>query len=545
MSRVGVLALKIGGALAILAVAAAFVRAKMAPSGDGGAATPPPLPAPVATGPDPALLRRIDLATDIEAPFLFAGALERETREPARADLLRLRAERAEAMRARVERKVAALLVSFRYSGAAEILERFREAWVDTEGAAMLDRMLVSMREEQSAQIRERCKDARALFEAHEFLKARESLQTNRDYEPRFLEELETYAIALEREMHGTIPVTPGPLQPGAAASAKAVAAPSPPPPLPGYPDPDVKRLAEARALLAVARAMVSSGRYQQAAKSLSDLLGFYGDLRSVARRRPAIAALETLARHETKGVVGLFRATNVKRSGSKITLHYTFASPEEHLDWEELATIPHEDPGEFRPTREGVQGSGVTSYLLRAWFLNDVTIQCEAVPNALKTHGLVFCQQGLETRQLMWILTNHWFVEGENYVKPRPGHSILMFGKGVNNDVPLDSPEVGFIFRGASITRPEPEMGKPYKLSFRLDKDTMSGTVVVRGDKGGRSGSCLGDDGVGIERVRPGLTVVENTVTFHEVTVEGRLHPTFEERRVAELLNLVTALDD
>jgi hypothetical protein len=61
----------------------------------------------VATGPDPALLRRIDLATDIEAPFLFAGALERETREPARADLLRLRAERAEAMRARVERKVA------------------------------------------------------------------------------------------------------------------------------------------------------------------------------------------------------------------------------------------------------------------------------------------------------------------------------------------------------------------------------------------------------------------------------------------------------
>ena len=101
--------------------------------------------------------------------------------------------------------------------------------------------------------------------------------------------------------------------------------------------------------------------------------------------------------------------------------------------------------------------------------------------------------------------------------MKERPGHSILMFGKGVNNDVPVDSPEIGFIFRGATLTSPNPTSGEAFRISFSLRKDTMKGTIKCRDGEGSRSGSALGDDGRGIARVRPGLIVIQNTVVFRD----------------------------
>jgi hypothetical protein len=156
-----------------------------------------------------------------------------------------------------------------------------------------------------------------------------------------------------------------------------------------------------------------------------------------------------------------------------------------------------------------------------------------------------MFAQDQLETRFLLWMVANTFFVEGENYVKPRPGHSILMFGKGVNNDVPVDSPEMGFIFRGDSITKPELVAGEEAILGFAARDDQMSGELLFKGDRGGRSGSTLGDDGKGIERLRPGLVVFDSTVVFRDVLVEGKLHREFERSRVAALLDAATALDE
>jgi hypothetical protein len=183
-------------------------------------------------------------------------------------------------------------------------------------------------------------------------------------------------------------------------------------------------------------------------------------------------------------------------------------------------------------------------SCLHRGVFENDVEIRCEVAPNKAQTHGLMFAQSELETRQLMWVVTNHWLVEGENYVLERPGHSILMFGKGVNNDVPVDSPEIGFIFRGATLTSPNPVTGEAFRISFSLRGDTMKGTIECRDGKGSRAGSALGDDGRGIERVRPGLIVIQNTVVFRDIVIQGRLHPSFEKRRIAQLLDLAAGLD-
>jgi hypothetical protein len=143
-----------------------------------------------------------------------------------------------------------------------------------------------------------------------------------------------------------------------------------------------------------------------------------------------------------------------------------------------------------------------------------------------------------------MWIVTNHWFVEGENYKKARPGHSILMFGKGVNADVPVDSPDIGFIFRGASIMKPWPTEGSEIGLSFEFKGNQMAGEVTCKRDTGGRRGSTVGDDGRSIERTRPGLIVIENSVTFREIVIEGRLHPSFENKRVSELLEIASGLD-
>jgi hypothetical protein len=119
------------------------------------------------------------------------------------------------------------------------------------------------------------------------------------------------------------------------------------------------------------------------------------------------------------------------------------------------------------------------------------------------------------------------------------------MFGKGVNNDVPVDSPETGFIFRGDSTTSPQLAAGEEAILGFAARENQMSGEVLFKGDRGGRSGSTLGDDGKGIGRLRPGLVVLDNTVVFRDVLIEGRLHPEFERTRVNALLDAVAALDE
>ncbi|MFI5403516.1 MAG: hypothetical protein ACHQ1G_11310, partial [Planctomycetota bacterium] len=296
--------------------------------------------------------------------------------------------------------------------------------------------------------------------------------------------------------------------------------------------------------LLAAARLAFDQRRYPPAAKSLADLMGFYGDLRFVIRRKEAIAALGMLARHGPSGVSGLFHAAETKRTGARLKLRYTFEKEEELLDWEEVQPVPHRTGGSFARVADGVRGEGVMSFLLRAFFENDVTVRCIARSRAPRSHGLVFCQDELESRFLLWMVANTFFVEGENYVKERPGHSILMFGKGVNNDVPVDSPELGFIFRGPSITVPEVVAGEEAILGFAAQGDQMSGEILFKGDRGARSGSTLGDDGKGILRLRPGLVVFDSVVVFRDVLVEGKLHPDFERARTSALLDAVASLD-
>jgi len=279
--------------------------------------------------------------------------------------------------------------------------------------------------------------------------------------------------------------------------------------------------------------------------EALDKLIGYFGDLAYVERRRDAVDAMTALAGHKARGVAGLFHATKATRRGRKVKLIYRFEGVDEYGDWEALQTIPHKQSGAFAAVRNGVRGTGGSAcYVHYGVFENDVTIRCVAKPQRLQTFGLVICQDGLETRQLMWIVTNHWFVEGENYKKARPGHSILMFGKGVNADVPVDSPDIGFIFRGGSIMKPWPREGAEIELSFALKSDQMAGEITYKGDSGGRRGSAVGDDGRGMERTRPGLIVIENSVTFREIVIEGRLHPSFESKRVGELLEIAAGLD-
>jgi len=437
--------------------------------------------------------------------------------------------------RAERRREVGALLNAFRYRDAVALVIRH----------GFPDGLLGDIREEQRQQVEARKREATALYEADRHVAALESLRTDMQLEQAYRTELEKFSIELERRIRTGGYTTPPPARPAKPEPATSLRAePGPPPALPGLPHPDVKRLAEARDLLAKARQLFGARKYRPAARALGDLVGFYGDLRFVKGKRDAVVAMNALARHGAEGVGGLFHASSVKRRGKKVTLRYTFEGAEEFFDWEVLPTIPAGEDGEFLPARSGLRGLGAMACLLRASFQNDVEIRCTARPEALKTFGLVFCQDRLETRQLMWIVSNHWFVEGENYRKERPGHSILMFGKGVNNDVPVDSPEVGFIFRGATITKPELAAGGTCKLAFSLRGDTMAGRVVYRGRDGERSGKAVGDDGRGIERVRPGLIVLQNRVLFTDIVVEGRLHTDFEKRRVSELLDVAANLD-
>ena len=226
------------------------------------------------------------------------------------------------------------------------------------------------------------------------------------------------------------------------------------------------------------------------------------------------------------------------------MTLKYEFKSNGEFSDWIEERTLPYQTAGQFEPAREGVRGTGGMTYMLRGFFENDVKMSCRAKISKPKSHGLAFCQDDNELRQLVLLVTNHRIVEGENYVKARPGHSVLMFGKGTNNDVPIDSPDIGFIFKGASKTNPAPPRNATLTLTFAVKGDAMVGTVNYKGDACTLTYHTKGDDGRSIAKLRPAIFVIEAGVVFSEIVIKGTLHKDFEKRRVAELLDLIATLE-
>jgi len=537
--------------VALLAIAGAvlLIRTYAWPGGQGSGRAGPAPPAAEAPGLAPEVVKRLEAASDVAAPDLFREVARDQTSAQARKEVAGLFRKRAERAFAGLRQEIEDELASFRYAPAIRLAERFRRAWAGTEAARQAAALLLELRGEQADQVTARKEEALALLEESRYEAARESLRTEWELEEAYKRELLAFAETLERRIRVhqheatrkpvTVEITPT----GRPATVKS--APSSPPALPGYPHADVKRLADAKTLLRTARKLFQASRYQPAVETLDSLVGYYGDLAYVDRRRDAVGAMTALAGHKAKGVAGLFHATEASRRGRKVRLVYRFEGVDEYGDWEALQTIPHKRAGEFATVRNGVRGTGGSaSYLHYGVFENDVSIKCIAKPQRLQTFGLILCEDGRETRQLMWILTNHWFVEGENYKKVRPGHSILMFGKGVNADVPVDSPDIGFIFRGASIMKPWPAEGAEIEISFELRANQMAGEIGYKRDRGGRRGSTLGDDGRGMERTRPGLIVIENSVTFREIVIEGRLHPSFESKRVNELLEIAAGLD-
>jgi len=505
-----------------------------------GPAEKPPQPESAPEAEVPAALRAsLTAAGALEAGARFREALAAHAAEAHLPALRRLHAERAQEVATRLPELVEPLLEQYRYRSAADLVGRYQREWRGTEVEAAAGRLLESMLQEQQAEVDARIEEANLLAAQAEGAAAREALTIAWELDPRFEPRLEDERLKLERALRDAERAAASGATPAAVATALAAGRrePSLPPPMPGSPHPDVKRLREARALHAKARELFTKGRYQPAADALKDLVGYYGDLRFVESRRGAAEAMNTLARHATQGIAGLFHATSAKREGRKLKLVYKFESDAEMLDWEVLKTIPHEAAGTFERGRSGVRGSGATSLLLRGFFQNDLRLRCIAQPTRVQSHGLAFSQAGLESRLVMLLVTNHWFWEGENYVLKRPGHCLLMFGKGVNNDVPVDAPDVGFIFIIPSIEKPSPPAGADIGLSFSIDGAAMTGDVALGMESGTLRAEAKGDDGRGIERLRPTLFVHDNAVLFRDVTIEGTPHPDFEKERLAELL--------
>ena len=463
----------------------------------------------------------------------------------------RLIAETGNRAVADARRQIDEALASFQFATARRIATRYERAWHNLPAAARLRGLGAAVDIETSEQMDARVAEADELLRAGRPEAARSALDADLELNEEQQTRWDEARKAMERKIRvflweqgrggrrpsGTSPDKPGPGS-GDIVLLRA------PPALPGYPPPDVKRLAEARVLLKEAREAFGKGRYAPAAEVLEKLEGFYGDLTFVQDRAEGMRAVRALARYRTKGPSGLFHATKLTRNGARMTLRYDFKTDAELLDWEPMKLLAHQDDGKFVRTATGVQGTGVAWLVHRAYFDGPVTIRAKVRANQPKAHGLVLCEQGNETRHLLWLISNHWLVEGENYVKERPGHSILMFGKGVNVDVPVESPEVGFIFRGGSLDKPTPGQGGVASISFGWAKKNMRGTIQTRYGKGERAGSAVGDDGRGIKNLRAGLMVVQNAVVFREVEITGKLHKDFERKRVDELLALATLLD-
>ncbi len=449
------------------------------------------------------------------------------------------------------QREIDDACTRYQYVTARRAAERYRRAWATFPVHAEMAKLPAAVVAEADATIGRRIREADDLLRRGRPDAAREALAVQLELDEAHQQRWNDAIAALDRRIRvhdwkqarGT--KAPG-VNPGARPPAPSgiTVELHLPPALPGYPPADVKRLAEAETMLQEARAAFAKGRFQPAAETLTKLQSFYGDLRFVKGRAEGISAVHALARYRTLGLSGLFHATKVTRRGKRHVLRYDFKTDAEMLDWEPMQLLAHQDDGKFERSPTGVQGSGVAWLIHRGFFDGPTTIRCKARANQQKAHGLVLCQEGNETRHLLWLISNHWLVEGENYVKARPGHSVLMFGKGVNRDVPVESPEVGFIFRGASLSKPQPNQSEVVTLSFGWAKNRMKGVIRTRYGEGEREDVATGDDGRGMSRLRPGLMVVQNAVTFREVEIEGRLHKEYEKKRVNELLELAALLD-
>jgi len=485
-------------------------------------------------------------ADDLRAARLLRNALEEFRGDDAEPAIRRAMEARAIAATVEVEKRVQELLQDFRYRTAAELVGTHRRHWVGTSVPSKLTTLLDELRNEQSLLVEGRRADAEALFDAGRYDAAREAIATRWELEGSYRDSLNEISETLELKIRRANLKRQATHAATVARPVIPVAQgePGPPPPLSGVPHADVKRLGEARRLVVKARDLFLSRRIDPAQRAVDDLLTSYSDLYYVDRNRAAIEAIGTLARHARGGVEALFHATEVKKRGSRLTLRYLFKNQVEMKDWEEFVTILHADSGSFEYVRGAVRGNGVMTLCNRAFFKNDVTMRCETEPMKLKTHGLAFCQAGLETRQIMLLATNHWFVEGENYVKVRPGHSVIMIGKGTNADVPIDSPEIGFIFRQSNET-PDVRLGQTVRIEFKLKGSRMSGSVAAGGKSGSLRGEATGDDGRGMSLLRPSLFVVQNSARFRKVEIEGVLHPHFERERLDELLDEVASLDN
>ena len=536
-------------ALALFAASAWIGIEVIAPALRMGKQAPPPTTA--AEGLPRALRQRIAEASDDEIGTVLREALARHKDHILEDELRGIALRRAVEATPKLWKSLDHHVSEFRYRSAIELLERFRKRWRGITSAATAARdKIKELREEQQAQVDGRFRESDEARDAGRWEAARETLKTNWEFEAVYRKLLDDRLVVVERRIRALLLQGPGSRPPGPLPTTHTPAPAatvilSRPPPLPGYPHPDVKRLAEARVLVRKAKSLFGSGRHVAATKALDDLLGYYGDLAYVKRNREAASAMAVLSRFKaTRSLAAFFHAAKATVKGRRVTLRYNFTTSDEHLDWIAERTLPYQSTGEFEPARKGVRGTGGMSFLLRAFFENNVSMKCLAKIQKPRSHGLLFCQDGNETRQLMRLVTNHKIVEGENYVKPRPGHSVLMFGKGTNNDVPIDSPDTGFIFKGASKTSPAPSPGATLSLSFAVRGDNMVGTVSYRGASATLTYHTKGDDGRSIKRLRPALFVIENGVVFREIVIKGTLHPRFERERVEELLDLIGTMD-
>jgi len=456
---------------------------------------------------------RFKAADDDDAADMLRLARDRYTLPSQKQQLATLREERGSGARKRFEDALDGLIAGSQYVEARMALARFTGNW-----KAFANGLEASLDETQATDLQRRLDDADQLLEDGRYDAARESLDIPAGrFERDEHERIQKHRTTIERrirvrqyESNRHVPIIDNQPTPEAKAGH-----PSAPPSLPGHPHPDVKRLAEANALLAKAAKLFRAGKYGPLAKAAEELVGYYGDLKMVKRRT--------------------------------VTLTYTFASDDEYFDWEAIKLFPHADGGQFETARLGVRGTGVAGYVNRAFFAaDDVEMSCEAHIQNPRSHGIGFIEAGNETRQVLLLCTNHWFTEGENYVKKRPGHSILLIGKGVNNDVPVDSPEIGFVFKGPSYTKPAPGPGAKIRESIAMLGANVRAEVRGRGGDSTLQVSARGDDGRGFKRHRPTLYVVQAGVIFRNIRIRGRIDPAFAHERESELLDEVeSALAD
>jgi hypothetical protein len=493
------------------------------------------------------VVRAIEQAAPTAAPELLRDAQTKFGGELARSELATL-LKQAEARAAQAAAAEAnALLEDHRYASAVQRIETYRRAWGGTALARTLEKRLAGIREEQQAIVDGRLEESDAMIAANREEGARETLETGWELEDSYRrqlarkrEEVDRILAARGKEASESPNAVPAPAprpQPVAAMLA-------PPPPLPGAPSGDVLRLGNARALLERGKGLFASRKFQAAIKALDDLVGYYADMAFVKRNQDAVDAMVKLSRHGMLGLKGLFNAKSIKLKGRRVTLTYDFTDDAQYRDWEEGPTFEIQEGGQFEKARSGVRGTGGTSYLLRAFFENDVSLRAKARIQKPRSHGLLFCQDELETRQLMLLATNHKIVEGENYVKERPGHSLIMWGRGTNVDVAADAPETAFIFKGDSKTKPKPPGGATLTETFTVKGDQMVGTVSYKGDACSLTWHTRGDDGRSIRDLRPGLFVLEAGVVFSDVAIQGTLGPRFERVMLDELIDIAATAD-